>query len=154
MLEKVEMQDQIQAARLEILLFDRACKHGGAKRGLCVFHQPGTQFQARCIETGPTHQSNESAVAASQFERPRRRQAVFEHSSHPMHTALVQIVARPLRQAWQSVILGYVRLVVAAPIKIAGIVDYVESFRRRPVLEYEGLTVFATEVFRDRKSVV
>src|SRR4029077_5818290 len=72
---------------------------------------------------------------------------VFEHSSHPMHTALVQIVARPLRQAWQSVILGYVRFVVAAPIKIAGIVDYVESLRRRPVLEHEGLAAFATEVF-------
>src|SRR2546430_6011025 len=45
----------------------------------------------------PTHQSNESAVAASQFERPRRRQAVFEHSSHPMHTALVQIDRKSTR---------------------------------------------------------
>src|SRR6266481_9558703 len=130
-----------------MLLVDRARKHRDAKRGLCVFHQPGTQFQTRCIKSGPSHQGDESSVRAAQFEGPRRRQAVFEHSSHPMHTALVQIVARPLRQAWIPV-LDYERFVVAAPIKIAGIVDYVESLRRRPVLEYEGLAVFATEVFR------
>jgi len=36
-----------------------------------------------------------------------------------------------------------VRFIVAASIKIADIADNIESLRRRPVLEHEGLAVFA-----------
>lgn len=65
-----------------------------------------------------------------------------------MHAALVQIAARTLPKAWKSIVLGYVRFVVTAPVKIALIVDDIELFRRRPVLRDQGLAGFATKVFR------